>query len=165
MIRWLCLFALSFLSTARLAYADHFLIDLEAKSGAATKTATVSTTGSVAKPKARGILEIKPGESMTVKWTVTYTAKQGMVKDQLIHFFVVKEEKVGQVAVPKLDKDVAVESALTMDFNPKDKTDGELTFTLDRPGSYLLRLEASKADGDDHEHFAALDIVVKGLKE
>ena len=75
----------------------------------------------------------------------------------------VNHRLVGQAALPDLNKDVAAESALTMDFKPKDKTEGELTFTIEAAGNYLLRLETVKtAVGDDgHEHFAALDIVVK----
>jgi hypothetical protein len=58
---------------------------------------------------------------------------------------------------------VAAESALTMDFNPKDATRGELSFTLERPGFYLLRLETIGAavGADGQEYFAALDLEVE----
>jgi len=39
-----------------------------------------------------------------------------------------------------------------------------LTFTIDTPGVYLVRLEtigAAGRDPDAHEHFAALDVVVE----
>jgi len=160
-----CIYLMGFfgLFVAPMARADHFSIDLEAKAGEKSRVAVMDTTALGAKPKSRGVLETKTGKPITVKWTVKYTAKQGMVKDAMIHFFVVKEEKVGQAALPDLNKDVAAESALTMDFKPKDKTEGELTFTIEAAGNYLLRLETVKtATGDDgHEHFAALDIVVK----
>src|SRR5437899_5058650 len=145
----------------RPARADHFAIDLEARSGAAKRTAKTETAALAEKSKARAVLEAKAGKPITVKWAVTSTAKNGMVKDALIHFFVVKEEKVGQVALPKLDKQVTVESALTMDFKPKDKTEAELSFTIDTPGSYLLRLETRDSAGKEgHEHYAAMDLVV-----
>ena len=55
------------------------------------------------------------------------------------------------------------ETALTMDFQPKDQTKGELTFTLDQPGLYLLHLETIGAavGAEGHEHFAALDLSVQ----
>ena len=46
--------------------------------------------------------------------------------------------------------------------NLKDKTEAELNFTIDVPGSYLLRLETRDSVGTEgHEHYAALDVVVK----
>jgi len=157
---WVLLCFLAALSAT--ARADHFTIDLEARSGTAARTAKTQTAALAEKPKARAVLEAKAGKPITVKWTVTSTAKDGMVKDALIHFFVVREEKIGQVALPKLDKQVTVESALTMDFKPKDKTEAELSFTIDTPGSYLLRLETRDSAGTEgHEHYAALDLVVK----
>jgi len=78
---------------------------------------------------------------MTVKWTVTSTAKTGVVKDVLVHFFVVRGEKLGQASVPKLDKDVAAESALTMDFKPKEQGHGRAQLHHRcGTGIYLLRL-------------------------
>jgi len=93
---------------------------------------------------------------------VTSTAKEGIVKDALSHFFVVKEENVGQVALPKLDKQVTVESALTMDFRPKDTTEAELSVTTDPPRSYLLRLETrDSAVTEGTAQYAAHDPVMK----
>ena len=144
------------------ARAEHFTIELKAKAGENSKTAKTDAVALGEKPKPRGILEARAGQDITVKWTLTCAAKKGEFKDVTVHFFVVKEEKVGQLAVPKLDKDVAAESALTMDFKPKDKSDGELTFKIETPGNYLLRLEALNGAGaEGHEHFAALDVVVK----
>ena len=53
--------------------------------------------------------------------------------------------QLGQRNVPKLNMGVAAESALTMDFAPKDATRGALSFTIERPGFYLLRLETRGA--------------------
>jgi hypothetical protein len=72
-------------------------------------------------------------------------------------------DKVGQTTVPKLNRGVAAESALTMDFRPKESTHGELTFRIDTPGVYLVRVETiGAAVGlEGHEHFATLDVVVE----
>jgi hypothetical protein len=145
------------------ARADHFTVKLEVKAGKQAKSATTDTFGLGAKPKERGVFEAKAGQTLTIKWTVESTAKQGMVKDVTIHFFVVKEAKVGQTAIPELDKDVPAEGALTMDFKPKDKSDGEFTVQIDTAGSYLIRVETRGAAVGEtgHEHFAALDLVIK----
>jgi hypothetical protein len=145
------------------ARADHFAIDLEARAGKESKTAHAEAAALGATPKPRPVLEVKAGERVTVKWTLRCTDPKETYKDVVVHFFAVKEEKTGQQAVPKLDRDVTAESALTMDFKPKDANDAELSFTVDRPGSYLLRLETiGAAVGlEGHEHYAALDLVVR----
>lgn len=142
---------------------DHLQFDLRVKSGKASKSATQDITAPGATPKERPVLETRVNAPLQVTWTITSSAKSPAVKDVVVHFFVVKIDKAGQSVIPKLDKDVPVETALTMDFKPKDKTEGELTFRVEQPGIYLLRLETiGAAVGlDGHEHFAALDLVIK----
>ena len=84
-------------------------------------------------------------------------------KDVTVHFFAVKEEKAGQPDVPKLSKGVAAESALSMDFAPKDKCEGEMNLTIDKAGCYLFRVETiGAARGlEGREYFAALDVQVR----
>jgi hypothetical protein len=145
-----------------LARAGSFDIDFKVEADKMTKTAQADSTAAGAKPKERPVLTVKAGTRLTARWKLTNTEK-ATFKDVVVHFFVVKEEKAGQATVPKLNKDVAAESALTMDFEPKDSTRGELAFTLDTPGVYLLRVETIGAGngGDGHEHFAAVDVVVE----
>jgi hypothetical protein len=159
----ICLALLGWFLTGAAARADHLEMELELKVGKTTKTAKGEKNAIGVKPKTRGIIEAKVGQTITVKWTVANKTKKETVKDVMVHFFVVKEEKAGQTTIPKLDKNVPVESALTMDFKPKDKNEGELTFEIDTPGTYLVRLETQGAavGVDGHEHFAALDLVVK----
>jgi hypothetical protein len=157
----LILFACSLTRPA--ARAADFAIDVDVKSGKATRKAEGQAADPRQKAKARGVLEVKAGSKITVKWVVRSTAKKDTFKDVTLHFFVVKEEKAGQKDVPKLTRDVAAESALTMDFEPGDKSHGDTSLQIDTPGTYLLRLETldAVAAGADHEYFAALDLVVK----
>jgi hypothetical protein len=37
------------------------------------------------------------------------------------------------------------------------------TLKIDRPGAYLIRVE-SRQTGSDHEHFAAVDLIVEEAK-
>jgi hypothetical protein len=157
----LVLFGLLFSAVA--ARADDFAIDLEARAGKESRTAHAEAVALGATLRPRAVLEAKAGERVTVKWVLRCTDPKETYKDVIVHFFAAREAKTGQQAVPKLDKDVAAESALTMDFKPKDAADGELSFTVERPGSYLLRLETiGAAVGlEGHESFAALDLVVR----
>lgn len=142
---------------------DHFAIDLKIQGAKAGRTAHAETMKLGAKPKARLVLEAKAGEPLTVHWTMRRTDPKNPAKDVLVHFVVVQEGQVGQRAIPRLDKGVAVESALTMDFQPKDETKGDLSFRIAKPGAYLVRLETIGASQgtDGEETFAALDLVVR----
>jgi hypothetical protein len=154
--------ALTGLLWASFVQADHFAIDLEVQSAKITKTAHAAVLDADAKPVARDVLMVKTGDAITVKWALSNTDPKVAAKDVLVHFFVVKEEKTGQATVPKLTKDLAAESALTMDFQPQDKAEGTVTFAIDKPGSYLVRLETKGAAGKDgHEQFAAIDLLVR----
>jgi hypothetical protein len=145
------------------ARADNLTIDLKVKAGTTTKKAESEITAVGVKPKARSVLEATAGKTVSVTYSVTSTANKDTTKDVTVHFFVVKIDKVGQTTVPKLDKDVAAESALTMDFAPKDVAKGEMSLKIEKPGVYLLRVETIGAavGVDGHEHFAAMDLVVK----
>jgi hypothetical protein len=145
------------------ARADHFAIDLEVKGPKSGRTVHTETAGLGVKPKPRAVLEIQARDKLTIKWTLTNTAPKDTVKDVLVHFYAVKIAKQGDPPPPKLDKDVLLETALTMDFKPKDKTEGELSLQVDKPGVYLLRLETIGAavGADGHEHFANLDLVAR----
>ena len=114
------------------------------------------------KPKPRGVLVTQAGTPIRANWTVANSSKTGE-KDVLVHCFIVRQSEIGQAAVPKLDKDVAAESALTMDFEPKDKASGTFELQIEAPGAYLVRVEIlGGANGTSSpEQFAALDLVVK----
>ena len=163
MLRFLCLSSCLLVALCGTARAEHFAIDLEVQAKGEKATAHAVTLGPGQKTKSRPILRLKAGERVHAKWVMTNTHPKSSFKDVLVHFFVVKEDKVGQQTVPKLGKTVQAESALTMDFGPGDKTRGELSFVIDGPGPYLLRLETVGAavGPDTHEHYAAIDLVVE----
>jgi hypothetical protein len=136
-------------------------------SGKEKKTAHAEEMGLGTKAKARLVIRIKTGITIKATWKLTNSDAKTTYKDVLVHFFVVEEPMLGQEIVPKLNKGVFAESALTMDFKPKEKAEGFAIFTIDKPGSYLLRLETiGAATGKDgHEHFSALDLDVKKAAE
>ena len=166
MVRMLsfCCAIFFFLAASGLAQADHFTIDLEIKAPKANKTVHAEMLGLGVKTKPRVVLEIQAGDKITIKWALASAAKD-VIKDVQIQFYAVKIPKPGDPPPPPrdFDKDAILQTALTMDFKPKDKTEGELSLQMDKPGSYLLRLETKGAavGPNDHEHFATLDVIAR----
>jgi hypothetical protein len=148
------------------AEAPPFAIDVIAQVGKVSKTAHAAEPPKGFSPRrtpiARPVLEAGVGEAVTVRWSLTRGTGQPALKNVLVHFFVAPEDKAGQAAVPKGDKNNPVESALVMDFKAGNKAEGEITLKIDRPGAYLLRLETIGAsDVDGRESYAALDLVLR----
>ena len=146
----------------QLQESNDFTVKLEARAASGRQIAETQRFALDAESKPRAVLTVKRGQMVDVKWTVTCTTQQATYQDLLVHCFVVKEAKAGQAAVPKLDKDVALESALTMDFNSKDRAKGKLAFKLESPGAYLLRVETMGAlSSAGREFFAAMDVIIE----
>ena len=146
------------------AFADEaFSIDLTVSAGKASKTVHGESAAPLTRPKNRETVEAKAGERVTVKWKFVNTDQKTTIKDVTIHFYAVIAENAAQAAIKKLDQGVIAESALNMDFGPKEANEGELHFAIDRPGLYLLRVETigAVAGPAGHEEFAALDVNVK----
>lgn len=140
--------------------AADFAIDLTARAGTTSRSVAAVAPG--AKPPARAVLMAGADTPITLRWTVRNRDKEATVKDVLVHAFVVKEERLDQPNVPKLNKGVAVESALTTDFKAQDRTEGEITFRVSGAGYYLIRLEVKGAAGrGELLAFAALDLHVR----
>ena len=77
----------------------------------------------------------------------------------VVHFYIARQNKVGQKELPDLKGDVVLESAFDMDFKPGGKAGQRTTLKIDTPGVYLIRVE-SRNTQSDHEHFSAIDLVV-----
>jgi hypothetical protein len=157
--RWTFACALTLLLTSLPAHADPFTIDLEVKSSTDTKTARAEKVAPGERAKPRAVVEAKAGETLTVKWTLTYAGTQEL-PNVLVHCFAVQQKSLGQKEVPKLDRTVNFESALTMDFKPKDQASGRFVLKVAKPGFYLLRVETID---EDHRvlNFAAIDVRIE----
>lgn len=140
--------------------AEPFEIDLTIRVGKSSKTVHGESASPLARPKEREILEMKAGERINVSWKLSNSDEKSTIKDVTVHFYAAKTEDSGQASVKKLDKDVAAESALNMDFGPKEKNEGELNFVIEKPGLYLFRLETigAAAGPAGHEMFAAIAV-------
>ena len=112
--------------------------------------------------ESRPVAGIEHDKTVVLSWHAESKDKSETYEEVLMHFFVVEEKKIGQAEVPKLSAGVIYEGALTMDFRPRDATDWRATFKVPDPGTYLVRVESiGMAAKHGHEHFAALDLVVK----
>jgi hypothetical protein len=145
---------------ASVARAANFAIDLSARAGKVSRDAQAVNPDAKVPPRA--VLNAEINAPITLRWTLRNMDKDTTAKDVLVHVFVVKQETLDQAEVPKLNKSVLVESALTMDFKPQDRTEGEITFSVHEAGCYLIRLELKGVAGKgEREAFAALDLLVR----
>jgi hypothetical protein len=150
------------LSTS-VALGSDFEIRVSVKSqGREIHTVRTDEAPARGRKESRPVAEIEHNKTVVLSWHAESKDKSETYEEVLIHFFVVEEKKIGQAEVPKLSAGVIYEGALTMDFRPRDATDWRATFKVPDPGTYLVRVESiGMAAKHGHEHFAALDLVVK----
>ncbi len=150
------------LSTS-IAVGSDFEIRLSVKSeGREIHTKRTDESPGRGRKESRPVAEIEHDKTVVLSWHAESKDKSESYEDVLMHFFVVEEKKIGQAEVPKLSTGVVYEGALTMDFRPRDATDWRATFKVPDPGTYLVRVETiGMAAKHGHEHFAAIDLVVK----
>ena len=143
--------------------AEHAKINLDVTGPNETKTAFVDQTPPASGKNPRPILKAKVGEPIRIQWVMTNVYPHKTLENVVVHFFIARQEKVGQKDLPDLGDDVVLESAFDMDFKPGAKAGQRSTVRIDEPGVYLIRVE-SRQTQSDHEHFAAIDLVIDGKK-
>jgi hypothetical protein len=155
--------ALGCVLTTAAAAASDFEIRVSVKSeGRETRTERTDESPSRGRSQPRPLMEVGRNATVVLSWRAENTGKAETFEDVLVHFFVVEERKAGQAAIPKLSAGVVYEGALTMDFRPHEKADWQMTLKIPDAGSYLVRVETIGLESKHgHEHFAALDLVVR----
>jgi hypothetical protein len=79
-----------------------------------------------------------------------------------VHFYVAREEAVGQKTLPPASAEHLVDTAFRMDYLPDFAARGSLHFKIEKPGIYLIRLTSEDTEKEHgHEHFSALDLKVE----
>ena len=161
MVAWLLLAGLP-LSAAR---AEHAKINLDVTTSQGQVTAHVDQTPPATGKTPRPVIRARVNERVRVQWMFTNVYPHKTLENVVLHFFVVREEKAGQKTLPDLSSDDAaeVETALEMTFKPGTKAGQKSTIRLDTPGVYMIRIE-SRETQSDHEHFAAVDLIVEEPK-
>ena len=142
------------------ARAEHAKVSLDVSTPREQKTAFVDQTPPASGKTPRPVLRARVGEKVKVEWYFQNVYPHKTLKDVVVHFYIARQEKVGQKEIPRLGDDVVQETAFDMDFKPGARAGARGTVTFDRPGVFLIRVE-SRQTGSDHEHFAALDLVIE----
>lgn len=142
-----------------LCRADDFTIAVKTQAGKKPDTVEAKYPRAEAKGP-RTVLTAAADAPVQVEWRVIYTGKEP-ARDVLFHFFVVKIDKPDQQEVPKLTRGLIAESAATIDFKAKDKTEGEISFAAPAAGRYLVRVEIKKAGAKESDAFADLELLVR----
>jgi hypothetical protein len=141
--------------------AEHAKINLDVVAPSGQQTAFVDQTPPESGKNPRPVLKAKAGEPIKMQWMFTNVYPHKTLENVVVHFFIARQDKVGQKELPELTGDVVLETAFDMDFKPGGKAGGRNTVRIDSPGAYLIRVE-SRQTGSDHEHFAAIDLVIEG---
>jgi hypothetical protein len=141
------------------ARAEHAKINLDVTAGRETVSAHVDQTPPDSGKNPRPVLKARVREPIRIQYVLTNVYPHKTLENVVVHFYVVRQGKVGQKELPDLKGDVVLESAFDMDFKPGGKAGQRTTLKIDTPGVYLIRVE-SRNTQSDHEHFSAVDLVV-----
>jgi hypothetical protein len=142
------------------AWGEHAKITLDVIGPSEQKTAFMDQTPPAHGKNPRPVVHARVGEPVKIQWLFTNIYPHKTLTDVVVHLFVARQEAIGQKLLPEIDEDVVVETAFDMDFRPGGKAGGRQTLRIDQPGVYLVRVE-SRQTGSDHEHFAAIDLVIE----
>ncbi|HZT41715.1 MAG TPA: hypothetical protein VFA07_05980 [Chthonomonadaceae bacterium] len=146
----------------RSAGAEHFEILLRVQAADSQADAFMDTTPPIGGMNHRPVVKAKAGETIRVSWRMKSAYPHGTMKDVGVHFFVVREDQVGQKPVPDPAGAAGiVDNSFAMDFSPDSVATGALRFKITEPGNYLVRLQSENTHQEHgHEHFSAIDLVV-----
>jgi hypothetical protein len=148
---------------AALARAEHFGMLLTVSSGGQSVQAFADETPPEGGLNKRPVLTVMAGSELQVHWRMECEYPHGVLKDVGVHFFVVREQKVGQKPVPDPSGSAGVvDNSFTMDFKPHTVATGMIRFRITDPGTYLVRIQSENTyQIAGHEHFSAVDLVVQ----
>jgi hypothetical protein len=143
------------------ARAEHAKITLDVATPDDQQTAFMDQTPPDWGKNPRPVVKARVGDPIKINWLFTNVYPHKTLENVVVHFFIVRTAKVGQKELPELKDDVVLEAAFDMDFKPGGKAGQRNTLRIDTPGVYLVRVE-SRQTQSDHEHFAAIDLVIEG---
>jgi hypothetical protein len=139
--------------------AEHAKINLEVAAASGQVSASVDQTPPAWGKNPRPLLKAKVGDPIRINFVLTNVYPHKKLENVVVHFFVAPQKKAGQHDLPDLNLEVVTETAFEMDFKPGGKAGQRMTIRIDKPGVYLVRIETRNTQSD-HEHFAAVDLVV-----
>jgi hypothetical protein len=145
----------------RVARAEHFDIRLLAAiPGGAMAQAFADQSPPAGGINPRPVLKAKVGDRITVQFIMTNVYPHEVARNAGVHYFVVREQTIGQKALPALTGDVVTEGRLVFDLKPEARIGTRQQIVIRRPGNDLLRVESERTQRE-HEHFAAMDLQIE----
>lgn len=142
------------------ARAEHFDIKLTATApDGTTKEAFADQTPPIGGLNPRAVLRAKAGDTITFQFMMTNVYAHESARNAGIRFYIVRETKLGQKAVPPLEN-LAAEGSFTFNLKPRAKIGTKERVVMSQPGMYLLRVESQRTQRD-HEHFSAIDLEIR----
>jgi hypothetical protein len=163
----LLLFMTSILTVSVMALpvrAEHAKITLDVATGGNNVSAFVDQTPPEWGKNPRRVIRAKVNDPIRIQYLLTNVYPHKTLENVVVHFFIARQQKVGQQELPDLKGDLVTETAFDMDFKPGGKAGQRSTVKIDTPGVYLIRIETRNTQSD-HEHFAAIDLVVDEEKK
>lgn len=141
--------------------AEHAKIELVAVASGGQETAFMDQTPPPSGKNPRPVLEAKVGEPIRLRYMLINTYPNKTLKDVVVHFYVAPIDRAGQEELPALKEETLIlETAHDLDLRPGGRTGGRATVRIGEAGTYLVRVESTNT-ASDHEHFAAIDLVVR----
>jgi hypothetical protein len=156
------IFFVCVLLVAPLARAEHFIIELTIQGTQDEAVAAHADTDPPAQGlKPRPICHAKKGQDLVLQFFLTSNFPHNALKAVKVHYFIAPEKEAANKSPRDADKAAVVEGSFVMDFKPETGRVGlRQRFHIDQAGAYLVRVESEHSD-NDHEHFAALDLVIE----
>jgi hypothetical protein len=152
--------AMVLLMTATLR-AEHFIIELTVKSAQEEATAHADTDPPAQGTHPRPLVHAKKGEPLVFQFFFTSNFPHNVLKRVQVRYYVTPEKEAGNKSPPAPGKAPVIEGSFVLDFKPETGRVGmRQRLRIDQPGTYIVRAESDHSDSD-HEHFAALDLVVE----
>ena len=145
--------------------AEHAKINLDVSASGEQVTAFVDQTPPEHGKNPRPVLKVKAGQPIKIQWSLTNVYPHKTLENVVVHFYVRQGESAGQKPTPDLGVEATSSSSPPSRWtsSPAPRPGPATTFRIDKPGAYLVRVE-SRQTQSDHEHFAAVDLVVEEAK-
>jgi hypothetical protein len=142
------------------AEASHLIMDLTVEGKPQPVHAGTDTMPPANGKNPRPVAHTRAGEAVKLRWRVKNADAHRKLEKLLVHLFIVPEAQAGQKEVPDPRKGSVWETVFATALDSAKETHGELEVPVSEAGTYLVRVESMYTE-QEHEHFAAVDLVVE----
>ena len=108
----------------------------------------------------RPVCHARANEELTFQFILTSNFPHGTKKAVTIRYFIAPQKQAGAKDAPTAHDQDVIEGTFLMDFKPDGRVGIRQRLHIERRGAYLVRVQSEHSDSD-HEHFAALDLVIE----